>query len=180
MSEKNTAADCGKTSPHAEYMTQHLICAVILKFLYHGLRILYRYDDRVRRDLDRIDTGTVIQLSCSSRGPSLKKSFPRKRPSQSAATGIYFQILRFGLRIFSCFCRFYGSDGHRRILFQAYDVCQRRFQQDYVAGSLHGTGGTISVSVIYHTQDFKNTASEKNQFHSSLHVDFPFDASAIV
>ncbi len=72
MSEKNTAADCGRPPRTPKQTTQHLICAVILKFLYHGLRILYRYDDRVRRDLDRIDTGTVIQLSCSSRGPSLK------------------------------------------------------------------------------------------------------------
>lgn len=46
MSEKNTAADCGRPPRTPKQTTQHLICAVILKFLYHGLRILYRYDDR--------------------------------------------------------------------------------------------------------------------------------------
>lgn len=51
---------------------QYLTCAVILKFLYHGLRILYRHDERVKSDLDRIDSGTVINLSCSAHGPSLK------------------------------------------------------------------------------------------------------------
>lgn len=53
------ARTSGKTIPY-------LICAVILKFLYHSLRILYRYDERVKNDLDRIDSGTVINLSCSA------------------------------------------------------------------------------------------------------------------
>ena len=174
MSEKNTAADCGRPPRTPKQTTQHLICAVILKFLYHGLRILYRYDDRVRRDLDRIDTGTVIQLSCSSRGPSLKVISEEKALTVCSDRNLFpdieirFKDLSFAFAVFT---------GQTVI---AYDVCQRRFKQYYVAGSLHGKGGTISVSVIYHTQDFKNTASEKNQFHSSLHVDFPFDASAIV
>ena len=51
---------------------QYIVCSVILKFLYHGLRILYRHDDRVKQDLDRIDRGTTIRLSCSSHGPELK------------------------------------------------------------------------------------------------------------
>ena len=59
------AKPSGKTIPY-------LICAVILKFLYHSLRILYRYDERVKNDLDRIDSGTVINLSCSAHGPSLQ------------------------------------------------------------------------------------------------------------
>lgn len=56
----------------AKRTVQHIICAVILKFLRHGLQILYRHDPLVRNDLDRIDTGTVIRLTCSSHGPSLK------------------------------------------------------------------------------------------------------------
>ena len=68
MSEKNTAADCGRPPRTPKQTTQHLICAVILKFLYHGLRILYRYDDRVRRDLDRIDTGTGTVFKSHFRG----------------------------------------------------------------------------------------------------------------
>ena len=82
MSEKNTAADCGRPPRTPKQTTQHLICAVILKFLYHGLRILYRYDDRVRRDLDRIDTGTVIQLSWSSRGQMCIRDRPRNQQNR--------------------------------------------------------------------------------------------------
>lgn len=55
-----------------KYAAQYLVCAVILKFLYHSLRVLYRHDERVRQDLDRIDRGTLIRLSCASRGPSLE------------------------------------------------------------------------------------------------------------
>lgn len=77
MKEKNQLANI-RTEFHAsssktpKKVFQYLICAVILKFLYHGLRILYRHDERVKNDLDRIDSGTVINLSCSAHGPSLK------------------------------------------------------------------------------------------------------------
>lgn len=66
-----------KNNPAGKYRTpkdiiQYSVCAVILKFLYHGLRVLYRHDERVRQDLDRIERGTTIRISCSAHGPSLE------------------------------------------------------------------------------------------------------------
>ncbi len=69
--KRQTNRPAGKTRTPKDIM-QYLICAVILKFLYHGLRVLYRHDDRVKQDLDRIDRGTKIRLACSSLGPSLE------------------------------------------------------------------------------------------------------------
>ncbi len=72
IKNKPQAALSDKKHKSIKNLLQFFICAVILKFLYHGLKILYRHDERVKSDLDRIDKNTVINLSCSACGPSLK------------------------------------------------------------------------------------------------------------
>lgn len=74
MNSKNElqAALSDKKHKNIKILSQYFVCAIILKFLYHGLRILYRHDERVKNDLDRIDKNTIIRLACSSDGPSLK------------------------------------------------------------------------------------------------------------
>ena len=107
MSEPNKTPAVVRPARTPKQAAQHIVCAVILKFLYHGLRILYRHDSRVRNDLDRIDTGTVIRLTCSSRGPSLKIISEEKGISvctdKSAAPDIdiRFKDLSFAFSVFT-------------------------------------------------------------------------------
>ena len=127
MKEKNQLANI-RTEFHAsssktpKKVFQYLICAVILKFLYHGLRILYRHDERVKNDLDRIDSGTVINLSCSAHGPSLKMISAQNGIDSCRREDILPDIdIRFKDSLL-LLRRIYRAARNRRILFKAYDV----------------------------------------------------------
>ncbi len=78
-----------------KYILISRISSVILFFLFRGLRVLARFDGRVKKEMEGWQDGLTIKLLCSHRGPGLTMSWSggrlirRKNTSPAQITMIF-------------------------------------------------------------------------------------------